>query len=168
MLGKKENGSVAGSGQTLNTIIGRGTIFEGVMKVDNSVRIDGTFKGELSCSGALTISQSGEAYAHLEGRDIYINGIVRGTVRAEKVRLDSQARFIGDVYSGTLSVTEGAVFHGSCSMESAASEIEENTKREGSVIPMDGKRIDGAAAVTTLESPKDGVRNLSTTLRHCG
>ena len=64
MLGKKDNGAVAG-GQTLNTIIGRGTIFEGVMKVDNSVRIDGLFKGELSCSGALTISQSGEAYAHL-------------------------------------------------------------------------------------------------------
>lgn len=128
------------------------------MKVDNSVRIDGTFKGELTCSGALTISQSGEAYAHLEGRDIYINGIVRGTVRAEKVRLDSQARFIGDVYASALSVSEGAVFHGSCSMESAASEIEEDTKRDGSLIPMDSKRLDGAAAVAKLESAKDEAR----------
>lgn len=144
MLGKKDNGSLTAGGQTLNTIIGRGTIFEGVMKVDNSVRIDGTFKGELTCSGALTISQTGEAYAHLEGRDIYINGVVRGTVRAEKVRLDSQARFIGDVYSSALSVSEGAVFHGSCSMESAASEIEENTHRDASVIPMDGTKRDGA------------------------
>ena len=61
MLGKKDNGAVAG-GQTLNTIIGRGTVFEGTMKVDNSVRIDGVFKGELSCSGALTISQIGRAH----------------------------------------------------------------------------------------------------------
>ena len=45
MLGKKENGAVNGSGQTLNTIIGRGTLFEGTMKVENSVRIDGVFKG---------------------------------------------------------------------------------------------------------------------------
>ena len=156
MLGKKVNNSVAGNGQTLNTIIGRGTIFEGVINVDNSVRIDGTFKGELTCSGALTISQSGEAYAHLEGRDIYINGIVRGTIRAEKVRLDSQARFIGDVYASALSVSEGAVFHGSCSMESAASEIEDNTKREGSLIPMDAKRLDGAAAAATLEATTAG------------
>ena len=37
MLGKKENGAVGG-GQTLNTIIGRGTVFEGVMKVDNSTK----------------------------------------------------------------------------------------------------------------------------------
>ena len=126
MLGKRVNGSVSGA-QTLNTIIGRGTIFEGTMKVDNSVRIDGIFKGELACSGALTISQSGEAYAHLEGKDIYINGIVRGTVRADKVRLDSQARFIGDVYTAALSVSEGAVFHGSCSME-IADEVKEPSK----------------------------------------
>ena len=121
MLGKKDNGVIAGGGQTLNTIIGRGTLFEGMMKVENSVRVDGVFKGELTCSGALTVSQSGEAYAHLEGKDIYINGIVRGTVHAEKVRLDSQARFIGDIYANALSVSEGAIFHGSCSMD-----IEEN------------------------------------------
>lgn len=151
MLGKKDNGSLTG-GQTLNTIIGRGTIFEGVMKVDNSVRIDGIFKGELSCSGALTISQSGEAYAHLEGRDIYINGIVRGTVRAEKVRLDSQARFIGDVYTGALSVSEGAVFHGSCSMESAAAEVKDAKSRDANVLTMDGKRDDGAQLDVTDEA----------------
>ncbi len=121
MLGKKDNGAIAGGGQTLNTIIGRGTLFEGTMKVENSVRVDGVFKGELTCSGALTVSQSGEAYAHLEGKDIYINGIVRGTVDAEKVRLDSQARFIGDINANALSVSEGAIFHGSCSMD-----IEEN------------------------------------------
>ena len=119
MLGKKsDNGNPSNSGQTLNTIIGRGTVFEGSMKVDNSVRIDGTFKGELTCSGSLTISQSGEAYAQLlQAKDIYINGIVRGTVRAEKVRLDSQARFIGDIHTGALQVAEGAVFHGSSTME---------------------------------------------------
>ncbi len=117
MLGKKENSTPVG-GQTLNTIIGRGTIFEGTMKVENSVRIDGVFKGELICSGSLTISQAGEAYAQLlEGKDIYINGVVRGTVRAEKVCLDSQARFIGDIHAGTLAVSEGAIFHGSCSMK---------------------------------------------------
>jgi cytoskeletal protein CcmA (bactofilin family) len=121
MLGKKDNGAIAGGGQTLNTIIGRGTLCEGTMKVENSVRVDGVFKGELKCSGALTISQSGEAYAHLEGKDIYINGIVRGTVHAEKVRLDSQARFIGEIHANALSVSEGAIFHGSCSMD-----IEEN------------------------------------------
>ena len=116
MLGKKDSGTVVG-GQQLNTIIGRGTVFEGTMKVDNSVRIDGVFKGELNCSGSLTISQSGETHAQLEGKEIYINGIVRGSVRADKVRLDSQAHFIGDIHTKALSVAEGAVLHGKCAMD---------------------------------------------------
>ena len=152
MLGKKENGAVNGNGQTLNTIIGRGTVFEGMMKVDNSVRIDGIFKGELSCSGALTISQSGEAYAHLEGKDIYINGIVRGTVRAEKVRLDSQARFIGDVYTGALSVSEGALFHGSCAMETADEVVEPQPRETATPLPKKGQRkAEKEAATRTRE-----------------
>ena len=148
MLGKKENGAVGG-GQTLNTIIGRGTIFEGVMKVDNSVRIDGVFKGELSCSGALTISQSGEAYADLEGKDIYINGIVRGKVRADKVRLDSQARFIGDVYTKALAVSEGAVFHGSCAMDTADEVKEPHKAQTATVLPIEGQRIGDGSTVLT-------------------
>lgn len=119
MIGKKnDNGGGGGSnGQTLNTIIGRGTVFEGSMKVDNSVRVDGIFKGELACTGSLTISQSGEAHANLEAKDVYVNGVVQGTVRAEKVRLDSQARFVGDIHTGALQVAEGAIFHGSSKME---------------------------------------------------
>lgn len=139
MIGKKEGNS----GETLNTIVGRGTLFEGVMKVDNSVRIDGTFKGELSCSGTLTIGQSGEAYAQLEGRDIYINGLVHGNVRGDKIRLDSQARVVGDISSNALSISEGAIFQGNCSMEVAGAEAGEAEAGEGdgaSVIPMDGRR----------------------------
>ena len=118
MLGKKESSAAASSSQTLNTIIGRGTVFEGVMRVENSVRIDGTFKGELICSGVLTISQSGEVYAQLEGKEVYLNGVVRGRIQADKVRLDSQARFVGDITTTALAITEGAVFHGKCAMDS--------------------------------------------------
>ena len=150
MLGKKEGN---GGGETLNTIVGRGTLFEGVMKVDNSVRIDGTFKGELSCSGTLTIGQSGEAHAQLQGRDIYINGLVHGNVRGDRVRLDSQARVVGDISSNALSISEGAIFQGNCSMEMANAENSEPEAVEagepgeddaGSVIPMDGRRAAGS------------------------
>lgn len=117
MLGNKKKGTSASNGQALNTIIGRGSRFEGKLTVDNSVRIDGEFKGELTCSGELTISQSGEADATLQCKDAYIDGVVNGTVHADKVRLDTQSRFTGDVYTDSFSVSEGAIFHGTCSME---------------------------------------------------
>ena len=117
MLSNKKKGSSAANGQALNTIIGRGSRFEGKLTADNSVRIDGVFKGELVCTGELTISQSGEADATLQCKDAYIDGVVSGTVRADKVRLDTQSRFTGDVYTDSFTVAEGAIFHGSCSME---------------------------------------------------
>ena len=124
MLKKKDNGLAGGGSQALNTIIGRGTSFEGTMEVENSVRIDGVFKGELNCSGALTISQTGEVHAKIGGKEIYINGTVYGTLRAEKVHLDSQTRFIGDIFSSSLSISEGAVFHGNCSMQAGEEEAQ--------------------------------------------
>lgn len=145
MLGKKENSAAAGSGssQTLNTIIGRGTLFEGVMRVEASVRIDGTFKGELVCSGALTISQSGEVYAQLEGKEVYLNGVVRGRIQAEKVRLDSQARFVGDITTSALAISEGAVFHGKCSMETGelAALYEKEFRQEGVARPSEPIKV---------------------------
>ena len=104
--------AVSNGDSSLNTIVGAGTVFEGTMKAENGVRIDGGFKGELFCSGLLTISQSSEVDAQIEGMEVYINGFVRGMVCAEKVALDSGARLIGDLYTDTLSIAEGAVFHG--------------------------------------------------------
>ena len=110
MLSNKKKGTSASNGQALNTIIGRGSRFEGKLTVDNSVRIDGVFKGELVCTGELTISQSGEADATLQCKDAYIDGVVSGSVRADKVRLDTQSRFTGDVYTDSFTVSEGAIF----------------------------------------------------------
>ena len=97
----------------LDTIVGCGTHLEGVMKVENNARIDGVFKGELSCRGRLTISLSGAVQADLEGTVVVVRGTVHGTLCADKVHLDSQARFFGDIHTRTLSVAEGALFHGS-------------------------------------------------------
>ncbi len=157
MLGKKDNDAPAG-GQTLNTIIGRGTLFEGKMQVDNSVRIDGTFKGELSCSGALTISQTGEAYAQLQGKDIYINGIACGTVRASKVRLDSQARFSGEIHTTSLSVAEGAVLHGNCCMENEKSE-EQNRKKNAAKNQSEHKPPTDGNARPSAHEVSQAIRN---------
>lgn len=145
MLSNKKKGASAANGQALNTIIGRGSSFEGKLTVDNSVRIDGVFKGELACTGELTISQSGEADAILQCKDAYIDGVVKGTVRADKVRLDTQSRFTGDVYTDSFTVAEGAIFHGSCSMEN-------HEKNESPAAGAPG----GEAAKPAAPKPQDG------------
>lgn len=113
MARKKKSDVAVRENYPLDTTIGSGSFFEGTMKAEKSVRIDGIFKGELYCSGFLVINQSSEVDAQIEGMDVYINGVVRGTVRAERVQFDSEARLFGDIYTRILSIVEGAIFHGS-------------------------------------------------------
>ena len=116
--------------QTL-TVISQGTYFEGTLKERHNILINGVFKGALPCSGAVVINPSSEVHALIEGKDISINGVMRGTVRAEKVRLEDQARFTGDIYAGALQIFEGTGFKGRCFME-----VEEKEN----VIPIRGSR----------------------------
>ena len=105
------------------------------MKVENSAHIDGVFKGELLCSGSMTIGPAGAVWADLEGEEIYIHGMVHGTVHAEKVQLNSQARFIGDIYTRTLSIFKGAVFQG---RSMAFDEEEQDDHNKNAVLPLGG------------------------------
>ena len=89
----------------------------------------GTFNGELKCSGALTISQSGRLHGNLWAKEIYINGRVDGDVHADKVRLDGEACLVGDVQAKALSVADGAVLHGVCNMQNE--KVHNNTETEG-------------------------------------
>jgi len=119
MFGKRKNEAEIRR-EALDTLIGAGTLVEGTLKAEKSVHIEGFFQGELFCSGTLRMNSSSEVDAQIEGMDIYINGTVRGTVSGERVELDRQACLIGDLYTRTLVMAEGALFHGrSLDMEEA-------------------------------------------------
>ena len=121
---RKEPGVVLG--QSYGTLLGIGSFFEGRLQGENNIRIDGHFKGGLSCSGRLAIGSSGEVEAEIGAGEVYVEGRVHGNVRAEWVKLDHQACLIGDITTHTLVMAEGAVFHGECRMaEEAAPEIPE-------------------------------------------
>lgn len=115
---RKEPGAV--TGQSYGTLLGIGSFFEGSLQGENNIRIDGHFKGELSCPGRLTIGSSGEVEAEVGAVEVYVEGHVHGTVRAAWVKLDHQACLIGEIYTQTLVMAEGAVFHGGCRMAEEA------------------------------------------------
>ncbi|MFQ5630819.1 MAG: polymer-forming cytoskeletal protein, partial [bacterium] len=54
MLGKKEVDEFDRSGD-LNTIVGKGTYFEGTVKVQSSIRVDGQIKGRITTSDTLIV-----------------------------------------------------------------------------------------------------------------
>ena len=101
-------------------IIERGCEFEGKLCFQGTVRIGGTFRGEIFTSDTLIVGEGARIYGDIEAGTVIISGEVNGTVRAKhRVEIHSPAIFRGDILTPSLSVAEGVIFEGSSKMAHA-------------------------------------------------
>ena len=98
------------------TIISHGAVVKGRIEGKGEIIIHGSFEGEIISSASLMVAPTGVVDATIKSDRIYINGHVRGALYTEAVHSDSQAQFVGEVYTPSLKISEGAVLRGSCSM----------------------------------------------------
>lgn len=116
-MSKKDEDGISRSGD-LNTIVGKGSSLEGTLKVENSVRVDGRIKGNLTTTELLVIGKDGEIEGDIIAKNAIIGGRVRGKVSATgKVVLESKAVFMGELKTSRLVIDDGAIFDGRCSMQ---------------------------------------------------
>ncbi|HAJ56907.1 MAG TPA: hypothetical protein DCL35_03950 [Candidatus Omnitrophica bacterium] len=81
------------------------------------LRINGKFEGTLEVRGVLEIGESAFVDAAITGDDILVSGKIKGgIVASKKIVLKEHAVVEGDLKTPVLSVAEGAVFQGKCSM----------------------------------------------------
>ncbi len=106
-----------GRGGELNTIVGKGTVVEGDMKVKNSLRIDGLVKGNVNTTDTIIVGKDGEVEGRVRAKHLLLGGKVKGNVFASgRVFLESTASVFGDIKAVRLVVDEGAIFDGKCTM----------------------------------------------------
>jgi len=95
----------------------KGSRVSGQLVFQGPARIDGNVEGEIQCHGTLTIGEGAEVRAKISSLVVVIGGRVEGNVTAkEKVELLSSARVVGNISTPRLTITEGVVFDGDCSM----------------------------------------------------
>lgn len=111
MFGKHKNTV----NKIVETMVGKDTVLNGTLQSRGSVRIDGTFQGEINSQGDLIIGEDAQVKACVDCANIIIAGRLDGNVCAKgKLELRSTGVMIGDVEAGTVSVEEGAVIKGYC------------------------------------------------------
>ena len=112
---KKNNQFINGE----STIIGAGTVVEGILKSSASMRIDGTVNGDITTEGVVVNATDGIVNGNITGADVKISGTVKGNIYASgKTELVSAGKLFGDIQTGSLTVDETAVFQGNCKMNS--------------------------------------------------
>jgi len=117
MLGKKDVTDF-GANANLNTIIGKGSSFEGILKVQSTLRVDGLLKGTVTTSESLVIGKEGAVNGDITVRNAIIGGKVKGKLVASgKVVLEANSEFSGELKTSKLVIDEGAIFDGNCTMD---------------------------------------------------
>jgi cytoskeletal protein CcmA (bactofilin family) len=99
--------------------VGAGTSVSGDAEFKGMLRIDGRFTGRIrSEKGSLIVSAGGVVEANVEVASAKINGTVKGDIVATgRVEFGRSARVYGNIQTPALVIEEGAVFEGSCRMQ---------------------------------------------------
>jgi cytoskeletal protein CcmA (bactofilin family) len=85
----------------------------GELRCGESLRIDGSVKGEVHCDQVLTIGEKGSISASIEGDTVVIAGEVKGDITARrKITLEATARVTGDLTTPGIVIQEGARLEG--------------------------------------------------------
>lgn len=115
---------------TTDTLVGEGSSFEGNIKSDASIRIEGQVTGDIECKGDVTIGEKGRVKSNIAARNVIIAGTVTGDIQTKsKLTITSTGKLYGNITVASLSIEEGSIFEGSSRMsnpsEPAASAIQE-------------------------------------------
>lgn len=97
--------------------IGRGTIIDGNVKTESSIRVDGAIKGKLICKNTVTVGDGGRIDGDVQAVNAIIGGKIKGKIIvSEKLVLESKSSLVGELKAKKLIIDEGSVFEGTSDM----------------------------------------------------
>ena len=128
MFGKKETKMAKKNIDNITTLIGDGSFIEGTINSSSSARIEGSFKGTVKINSSLIIGNKGNVNGDIDAEHVVVYGVVEGTLKAKVLELKNMGNIIGDVTVQSLSVEEGGVLNGKCTMKSLEAVVDKDTE----------------------------------------
>jgi len=100
------------------TVIGKDIYLEAVrLTGQESIRIDGTFKGEIDLDGSLVLGDTGNIYGDVIANYFLVAGEVDGNITCStQLHIAATAKVIGDIQTPSLVMDEGCQVFGRCNV----------------------------------------------------
>jgi cytoskeletal protein CcmA (bactofilin family) len=97
------------------TILGRNSEFEGNLKFYGTLLIDGSFKGNITGEGTISIGEKGIIESDIHVSNIIIYGEVHGNIFAEeKIEINAPGKVFGHIEAPIIEIEKGVVLQGIC------------------------------------------------------
>lgn len=98
-----------------NTVIAQGITFNGTLRGEGVVQVEGMVEGEFDLTGAVIVAETGLIRGPIKADVVRVAGRVEGSVHArEHMRLESSGSVDGDVTTASLVVEDGGILNGRC------------------------------------------------------
>lgn len=109
-------------GADIDTLLGKGSEFEGKLSFKGQVRIDGRYSGQIHTDDILVIGASAKVNAEVTAGTVIISGAVEGHIRASGVvELHKGARVKGTIEAPNVTMEREVIFDGTMKMEGVGS-----------------------------------------------
>ena len=135
------------------TLLAKGVLLTGKIRVEGTVRIDGRLDGDIQTKGQVIVGEDGLVQGTISAGAVVSSGRIKAKVTAiERVQLLKTATLIGEVHTPVLIMEEGAKLQGVTDM-GAAAWPDELPKLPGSVRDLPAQRT---SKVTLVEKGSTG------------
>lgn len=99
----------------INSLVGKGTHFDGELNLSGLLRIDGDFTGSINSDGKVLIGRSGRVKCSINAESVIVGGIVKGNIfSSDKVVVLSTGMVLGNIKAPSIVIEEGVIFNGKC------------------------------------------------------
>jgi cytoskeletal protein CcmA (bactofilin family) len=88
--------------------VNRNVRIAGRLVFQEPIRIDGHFRGEVSSSELVVISEDGSVGGRIRSPRVVVFGVLEGTISSKSVILGPHSRFKGKIEADNLTICEGA------------------------------------------------------------
>jgi len=109
---KRERTFVAFAGKIEN-ILGPSGSFNGHLKTEGNVRVDGHYEGSIETTGNVIVGEAAKVVADITAGNIQVWGAVKGKITASgRLEILPSGRVWGEINVASLLIDEGGLFRG--------------------------------------------------------
>ena len=128
----------------LETVVGQNARFNGHLKCEGNLRIDGYCEGIVEATGNIVIGEMSEIVAEVRAKNVSVSGSVKGTIYADRVDLLSTGRIEGDVMVDSFFLDDGGNIRGQVNMRENTA-VEDDAQGQPDAADSDGDTESTAA-----------------------
>ena len=112
-LFKKKERTFTAFTDKIENVLGPTTSFQGHLKAEGNIRIDGYFDGSIETTGNVIIGEAAKVVADITAENIQVWGAIKGNVNASgRLEILPSGRVWGDIKVTSLLIDEGGLFRG--------------------------------------------------------